>query len=80
MCGGLPPNQRNLGLDGDGNFDPHLARHHDLAVVRTTYGGRARLHYAYFSLPYHYAIGLRDSLAAALCRLDKEIEAAEADL
>ena len=45
--------------------------------MRAYFEGRGRIRYETLGLPYNLAVGLRESVAAALARLDQEIAAAD---
>lgn len=75
-CGLLPPHLANFGLDPEGTFDPASARAHETGLVRAFFGGRGKIWYEEHLLPFAFAVGLRNSLAFALERLDEEIAAA----
>ncbi len=66
----------NFGIGPDG-FDPALVRHHDMVVVTTTSKGRGGITHEQQPMPLEMAREMRASLAAALARLDAEINGAE---
>jgi hypothetical protein len=76
-CCGLLRRPEAFGIDEEGTFIPDRAPAHDMVVMRAHLRGRAKIDYERLPLPLNVARGLRQSIAAALDRLDEEIATAE---